>query len=138
MCSWLVVESIGHFRRNNSDVFSCFMDMRKAFDMVRHSTLFKKLMQRNVPHIYLRLLIVMYTSQSARVRWNGSLSDAFPILNGVKQGAVLSAILFCVYIDGLIKEIRRNQDGCWIKDAFVGIVVYADDIALLSPSIDGL
>ena len=138
MCTWLVVEGINHFRRNNTDVFSCFMDMKKAFDMVRHSTLFKKLIERNVPPIYLRLLLIMYISQSAKVKWNGSLSDAFSILNGVKQGAVLSAILFCIYIDGLIKEVRRNQDGCWVMDAFIGIIVYADDIALLSPSIDGL
>ena len=70
--------------------------------------------------------------------WNGILSDAFLISNGVKQGAVLSAILFCVYIDDLIKELRRNRDGCWVNGAYVGIVVYADDIALLSPSLDGL
>ena len=74
----------------------------------------------------------------ANVRWNGSLSENFAILNGVKQGAVLSAILFCVYIDDLIKELRRKRDGCWIKHNYVGIIVYADDIVLLSPSIDGL
>ena len=28
--------------------------------------------------------------------------------------------------------------GCWINNSFVGIIVYADDIVLLSPSIDGL
>ena len=59
-------------------------------------------------------------------------------MNGVKQGAVLSAILFCIYIDDLIKELRRNRDGCWMKNVFVGITVNADDIVLLSPSIDGL
>ena len=80
----------------------------------------------------------MYTEQSAKVRWKGSMSDSFSISNGVKQGAVLSAILFCIYIDGLIKEIRRKREGCWVNGAFLGIIVYADDIALLSPSIDGL
>ena len=50
----------------------------------------------------------------------------------------MSAILFCVYIDDLIKELRRNRDECWINNRFVGIAVYADDIVLLSPSLDGL
>ena len=50
----------------------------------------------------------------------------------------MSAILFCVYIDDLIKELRRKSDGCWINGKFVGIAVYADDIVLLSPSLDGL
>ena len=56
----------------------------------------------------------------------------------MKQGAVLSARLFCIYIDDLIKELRRKRTGCWITDNFVGVIIYADDIVLLSPSLDGL
>ena len=138
MCTWMVVESINHFCRNNTDVYACFMDMKKAFDMVKHSKLFRKLIESNVPPIFLRLLLVMYISQSAKVRWNGKLSHSFSISNGVKQGAALSTILFCIYIDELIRELRRNREGCWVNGEYVGIVVYADDIALLSPSIDGL
>ncbi len=138
MCTWLVVESIGHFTRNGSEVYACFMDMKKAFDLVKHSLLFRKLVERKMPPIFIRLLIYMYVHQAAKVKWNGSLSDAFSILNGVKQGAVLSAILFCIYIDDLIKELRHKRDGCWINNRYVGIAVYADDIVLLSPALDGL
>ena len=46
--------------------------------------------------------------------------------------------LFCIYIDDLIKELRREKEGCWISNKYVGIDVYADDIVLLSPSLDGL
>ena len=98
MCIWLVVKSISYFTRNDSDVYGCFMDLKKAFDLVKHGILFRKLTERKVPPIYLRLLLCMYMSQTAKVKRNGTLSDAFSILNGVKQGAVLSAVLFCVYI----------------------------------------
>ena len=54
----------------------------------------------------------MYMLQSAKVRWEDDESDTFKIKNGVKQGAVLSAILFCVYINDLIREMRENRDGC--------------------------
>ena len=80
----------------------------------------------------------MYVSQSANVRWGEEVSKSFRITNGVKQGAVLSAILFCVYIDELITKLRRNKTGCWIDGNFVGIIVYADDIVLLSPTLGGL
>ena len=99
---------------------------------------FRKLLERGVPPVFLRLLLVMYMSQSAKVRWEGDESNPFKIKNGVKQGAVLSAILFCIYINDLIKEMRKNMDGCWINNEYVGIIVYADDIVLLSPCIDGL
>ena len=41
-------------------------------------------------------------------------------------------------LDDLIKELRRKKDGCLITGKYVGIDVYADDIVLLSPSLDGL
>ena len=79
------------------------MDMKKAFDVVKHAILFRKLLERDIPPIFLRLLLVMYMLQSAKVRWEDDESNTFKIKNGVKQGAVLSAILFCVYINDLIR-----------------------------------
>ena len=138
MCTWMAVETIDHFTRNGSDVFVCVMDMKKAFDTVQHSVLFQKLLERGIPRTYIRLMMVMYSNQSANVRWNSDLSNHFPITNGVKQGAVLSAILFCVYIDGLFGVLRRKRSGCWIDGHFYGMLGYADDIMLISPTIDGL
>ena len=138
MCTWLAVETIDHFMRNGSDVFVCVMDMKKAFDTVQHSVLFQKLLKRGIPHTFVRLLMVMYGRQYANVKWNGHKSANFPINNGVKQGAVLSAILFCVYINDLFNVLRRNRSGCWIRDQFCGMLGYADDIMLISPSLEGL
>ena len=138
MCTWLVVESISYFLRNGSEVFATFVDMKKAFAMAKHSLLFRKLIERNLPSIFTRLLIVMYISQTTKVKWENGLSDSFSVTNGVKQGDVLSAILFCVYIDDLISQLRRNRTGCWGNGDYVGVIVYADDIVLLSPTLDGL
>ena len=138
MCTWMAVETIDHFMRNGSDVFVCVMDMKKAFDTVQHSVLFQKLLGRKIPATYVRLLMVMYGSQYANVKWNGSSSANFPIKNGVKQGAVLSAILFCIYINDLFNILRRNRTGCWIQDQFCGMLGYADDIMLISPTLEGL
>ena len=110
MCTWLVVETVNFFARNGNDTYSCSMDMKKAFDLVKHDKLFKKLLDRKFPLVHLRLFISMYMMQSAKVKWKGTLSDAFAIVNGVKQGAVISAILFCVYIDDLIKMLRKKKD----------------------------
>ena len=92
MCAWLAVETIEYFLRNGSDVFACVMDMTKAFDKVRHSKLFWKLVEKCIPLIFIRLLLEKYEKQQANVRWNGVLSNPFPVANGVKQGAVLSTV----------------------------------------------
>ena len=76
--------------------------------------------------------------QCANVRWNDSLSQTFPIKNGVKQGGVLSPHLYCIYTDDLFELLRKKKTGCWMNNAFVGILGYADDLLLLSPTLDGL
>ena len=77
----------------------------------------------------------MCISQTTKVKWENGLSDSFSTTNGVKQGAVLSATLFCVYIDDLISQLRRNRTECWVNGDYVGVIVYADDIVLLSPGL---
>ena len=138
MCTWLAVETIEYFLRNASDVFACVMDMTKAFDKVQHSKPFWKLVEKGIPPIFIRLLLEMYEKQQANVRWNGVLSNPFPVTNGVKQGSVLSPILYCIYIDGLFTRLRKEKTGCWVNGNYVGIVAYADDLLLLSPTINGL
>ncbi len=138
MCTWLMTETIDYYHRHGSDVYACVMDMTKAFDLVRHSKLFQILRGKGVPNIFIRLLIVMYQNQKANVRWNGVTSKEFSIRNGVKQGAVLSPRLYCVYTDGLFELLRNHRTGCWVKGHFAGILGYADDLLLLSPTLDGL
>ena len=64
MCSWLAVETIDYFVRNGGEVFTCQADKTKAFDLVQHSILFRKLIEKKLSRIFLRLLIVMYLLQS--------------------------------------------------------------------------
>ena len=80
----------------------------------------------------------MYREQTANGRWNNETSRQFPLSNGVEQGAVLSAILFCVYVNDLYKLLRRKRSGCWINGEYNGVVGYSDDLPLLSPSLDAL
>ena len=75
-----------------------------------------------------------YCNQRMRVRWNSSNSREFLLSNGVKQGGVLSPLLFSVYLDDLLCELRQANVGCHMNGYFVGAVIYADDITLLGPT----
>ena len=72
------------------------------------------------------------------VRWNGMFSHRFPVTNGVRQGAVSSPLLFSVYINNLVKNLRRLDIGCKIARKFVGVWIYCDDIFVLAGSRQGL
>ncbi len=112
----------------------CFLDASKAFDRVNHTTLFKMLIDRNLPPTVLRFLFSWYRDQELVVRWNADISASFNVSNGVRQGGVLSPILFTVYIDELLQRLSRLGTGCQLGGHSVCALGYADDIALLSPS----
>jgi len=76
----------------------------------------------------------MYTGQQVRVSWNGIFSCNYRVTNGVKQGGILSPILFCIYIDVFLLSLHDSGVGCFIGEYFVGALAYADDIVLLAPS----
>jgi len=66
------------------------------------------------------------------------LDDVFAVLHvsGVRQVGVLSPALFVVYVDDLVSQLRDSGYGIHVGSLFVGCVLYADDIVLLSASCD--
>ena len=107
-------------------MFGCFLDASKAFDHVDHHALFQKLLRRNLPPVVVRLLFFWYQKQSLQVRWQSTLSEPFGVSNGVRQGGVLSLILFTIYIDDLLLNLHQLCVGCFWNKHFVGALCYAD------------
>jgi len=130
--------AVNHFVSRGSTVNLCALDLRKAFDKMNHHGLFTKLMVRMLPNALLSTLEYWFSICSTRVRWGDSLSNAIFQSCGVRQGGCLSAYLFAVYIDDIIKIIQHANIGCRIGLASVGIFLYADDIVLLAPSLNAL
>ena len=119
-------------------VLGCFLDASKAFDLVDHGKLFSKLLQRGLPYPIVRFLVNWYSSQRLKVRWGNSLSDPIGVSNGVRQGSVLSPILFSVYLDDLLEDLSQSGVGCYWGHMFVGALCYADDLVLLAPCASAL
>ncbi len=73
--------------------------------------LFRMLLEKNISPVYFRLLLNMYVSQNHRIIWESTHSSYFNVSNGVKQGGVISSILFCIHIDGLLEELEQSGVG---------------------------
>ena len=134
MCTMVLKETISYYVNNHSSVFCTFLDASKAFDRVHYCKLFRLLIKRGLPPCIVRVLISLYTANQVRVLWAGLASDYFTAQNGVKQGGVLSPILFCIYIDDLLIKLSLLGVGCFIGLNFTGALAYADDIVLIAPN----
>ena len=98
------------------------------------STLFNKILKKGMPAVLFRTLVFVYERQYAWVRWGSVRSDIFPIVNGTRQGSVLSPALFAVYMDEILVTLRQLGVGCYVAGVFMGAFGYCDDLALLAPS----
>jgi hypothetical protein len=99
MCSLILKEVAHYFKRNKSDVYIGLIDASKAFDRVRHDKLFALLIKRGLPAVVIRSLLDSFTRQKLCTSWNKCYSQTFDTYNGIKQGSILSPVLFTVYID---------------------------------------
>jgi Reverse transcriptase (RNA-dependent DNA polymerase) len=107
MCSMIAKEVIAYYTSNNTSAHRVFLDSSKAFDKIHYGKLFKLLLERDIPPQVIRVLLNMHIDQQIRVLWNGKYSHCFSVKNGVNQGASVSPILFCVYLDVLLSELKK-------------------------------
>ena len=133
-CTFVLREVVELYTFRGSPVYVTLLDATKAFDRVNYVRLFSLLLQRGLCAVTARLLLGSYVRQSMSVRWCNSLSNGFTCSNGVKQGGVLSPILFSVYMDELLGRLAGSGVGCHLNGSFVGSISYADDLSLITPS----
>ena len=137
-CTFLLNETISYYNMKHTNVYTVMLDASKAFDRVHYCKLFKLLIERKMSPLVLRLLLNMYTTQTMQVRWGSETSSMFNVVNGVKQGGVLSPVLFAVYMDNLLLKLENSGFGCRMGNQYVGGLAYADDLTLLCPTADGM
>ena len=114
--------------------FIVFIDYSKAFDSVSHIQMFNLLNDMGFPRHIVALIQALYEKQSAIVRWNGSHTKPFFIEKGVRQGCILSPLLFCAYTEQVMREAEITESGAVIGGRLISNLRYADDTALCGKS----
>lgn len=110
-----------------------FIDFRKAYDLVPREKLFKKMRTMGITEGIISNVKAYYKVTTARVRVSGSFSDPFGIDIGVKQGCTMSPLLFSIFINDILDEVKQLNLGVSIPGVMEKLsgLIYADDLALL-------
>ena len=114
--------------------FCAFIDMEKAFDFLDRNLLLYRLLLYKIDGKLFKSIRALYGHTSACVKLNANFSSWFMSNCGVRQGDSLSPILFALYINDLAREIIDLNKGIKLDNINISILLYADDIVLISES----
>lgn len=124
--------------RRNKDTFIAFVDLEKAFDNVKWSILFDILKSIGIKYYDRRCIYNLYKNQTLLIRIDGK-EEIAKIKKGVRQGCNLSPMLFNLYIEEVMKELRIEvKQGVRIGGETINVLRFADDIAFCAEIEDDL
>ena len=112
--------------------FAAFIDMNKAFDCINRDFLYYKLLHNNITGNIYYAIKAVYSNTLSAVLVNDVLTDWFITESGVRQGDNLSPTLFALYVNDLALEINAQNLGVEFDNSRLSILLYADDIVLIS------
>jgi hypothetical protein len=102
--SFRLQECVLHNIERGAKVYTCFLDSKKAFDLVWHVGLFVKLYELGIYGKLWRVLIAAHSGARSTVLAGGVLSRDFTVERSVHQGGVLSTFKYLVFINPVLKE----------------------------------
>lgn len=124
--------------QNRKETFVAFIDLQKAFDTVDRDLLKFSLLNNGIDGDFYNSIKSIYGNTVSCVRVSELCTDWFSTSAEVRQGDNLSPTLFALFINDLAKEIKELRKGITVGEINLSILLYADDIAILSDSKENL
>ena len=136
---YVLLQVLQRRKFEGKDTFLFFLDVRKAFDTVWRDGLLEKLWGLGVKGKLWRAFRAMYAKNKSAILVNGVPTRWFDILQGTRQGATESPLLFKIFIDGLVEELAKLKLGIEIDvGKLLDGLLFADDIVLAAASREDL
>ena len=128
----ILTECILESKNNKEGLILTTLDTQKAFDVVNHNSLLRKLYLDGIQGDDWLLIRDMYSDCSSRLKWAGLLSDPINIKQGVRQGGVLSTTHYKRYNNPLLLQLEDHYTSVRIGSINIPHVTVADDLAVMA------
>ena len=97
-----MAEIIKRKKREGKPTYACFLDIKKAYDTVWREGLWDKLQRAGIQNRISQVIKNMYSEVKSSVILNDKMTEWFDIEIGLRQGCVLSPLLFLIFINDLL------------------------------------
>lgn len=115
------------------------IDYQKAFDRVKHNKMIEVLKKIGISEKDLQIIVNLYWNQTAVLRVDGEYTEEIKISREVRQGCILSPILFNLYSEYIFREsLDEMEEGIPINGVKLNNIRYADDTIVFADSIQSL
>lgn len=131
---FLLSEVLRARKKKGRQTFCSFLDIRKAYDCVFREGLWLRLGQIGLHGKMWRVLRNLYAVVESCVLVGADRTEFFSIDAGLRQGCILSPILFAIFIDGLAREIKAAKTKPTIGKLRINVLLFADDLVLIADS----
>jgi len=111
----------------NIELHNIFIDYSQAFDSINRNKITECLIKYEVPTKLIKLIGLTLTSTIAKLKIGNQFTNEFRIVTGVKQGDPLSATLFSIVIDHILKQLDLRGN---ITTRIKQCSAYGEDILL--------
>ena len=130
---------VQHYLYNNKRLYIAFVDLKKCFDSIYRNGLWFKMHKFNVDGKVLRIIRNMYEHVKSCVRQCNDYSDLIEYAVGLRQGEVISPALVSLFLEDIEMYLQEdNISGLKLFDIVLILISFADDMAVLSETSEGL
>ena len=118
-------------------LYVCFVDYEKAYDLIDRACLFHKLMKEGLSSKCINVFKSMYSKVKLKVSTDAD-KPLFSSNVGLLQGESTSPLLFSLFVNDLENSLNYADVNLNVIDTLIKILMFADDMIILSTSIEGL
>jgi hypothetical protein len=130
---------IEKFINDKKKIFCCFIDFKKAYDLIDRNCLWYKLIKCGIDGKLFSVIYSMYEDVKLCVKHVNTLSEFFSSEMGLFQGEITSPIMFSLFLNDLENSLQENlDDGITLDQISIYLLLFADDAVICSESAQGL
>jgi len=116
----------------NKRLYVIFVDMMKCFDSIYRNDLWLKLFKSGIQGKLFRIVRDMYSNVKSCFKSFSSFSEYFSYSVGLRQGEVVSPLLFAMFVEDLELYLQNDVDcGLVMDDIVIMLLLFADDMAII-------